>query len=53
MVKDLSAVGFEEPNREVSDARLSAASHFKRKASDGKDVGADIDAIRTAIEGVR
>lgn len=52
-VKDMDGVGFEDLNREDADYRLSAASRFKGKASDGKDVGADIDAIRAAIAGVR
>jgi hypothetical protein len=53
IVKDMRAVGFSELEREGSASQLSAASHFKAKATDGKDVGADINAIRTAIEGVR
>jgi hypothetical protein len=53
LVKDMDAVGFTDLNREDADYRLSAASRFKGKASDGKDVGADIDAIRAAIAGVR
>jgi len=52
-VKDISAVGFEPNNSEGADYRLSAASRFAGKASDGKNVGADIDAIHAAIEGVR
>ena len=52
-VKDMDGVGFEGLNREDADYRLSAASRFKGKASDGKDVGADIDAIRAALAGVR
>jgi hypothetical protein len=52
-VKDMDGVGFEDLNREDADYRLSAASRFKGKASDGKDVGADIDAIRAALAGVR
>jgi hypothetical protein len=53
IVKDMGAVGFSELQREGSGSQLSAASHFKGRATDGKDVGADIDAIRTATEGVR
>ena len=52
-MKDIDGVGFEDLNREDADYRLSAASRFKGKASDGKDVGADIDAIRAALAGVR
>jgi hypothetical protein len=52
-VKDIDGVGFQDPNSEGADYRLSAASRFKGKASDGKDVGADIDAIRAASAGVR
>jgi hypothetical protein len=33
--------------------RLAASSKFKRSASDGRDAGADIDAIEHAISGVR
>jgi hypothetical protein len=46
-------VGFEHYDREGGDYHLSAASHYKRNASDGKEVGANIDAINAAIEGVR
>ena len=53
LVKDISTVGFERINNDEPDYRLSAASHFAGKASDGKDAGADIGAIRAAIEGVR
>ena len=53
LVKDLGAVGFERDRRDDSDYRLSAASHYKGKGSDGKDVGANMDAINSAIEGVR
>ena len=53
LVKDLRTVGFQRIDGDEPDYRLSAASHFASKASDGKDAGADIDAIRAAIEGVR
>ena len=33
--------------------RLAASSKFKQKGSDGKDVGADLDAIERATAGVR
>lgn len=52
-VKDMDGVGFEDHNREDAGYHLSASSRFKGKASDGKDVGADIDAIGAAIAGVR
>jgi len=52
-VKDIDGVGFQNTNSEGADDRLSASSRFKGKASDGKDVGADIDAIRGAVAGVR
>jgi hypothetical protein len=51
MVKDIGAVDFGEVDRGGS--QLSALRQFNGKASDGKDVGADIDAIRAAINGVR
>jgi hypothetical protein len=53
LVKDIGTVGFERINNEKPDYRLSATSHFAGKGSDGKNAGADIDAIRAAIEGVR
>jgi hypothetical protein len=53
LVKDVGAVGFEHYDREGGDYHLSAASHYKRNASDGKEVGANVDAIHAAIEGVR
>jgi hypothetical protein len=52
LVKDAGAVGFEHYDREGADYHLSAASHYKGSASDGKAVGANIDAINAAIEGV-
>lgn len=53
LVNGMRAVGFGATNSEETDYRLSAASRFAGKASDGKDVGADIAAIHAAIEGVR
>jgi hypothetical protein len=35
------------------DYRLQSSSPYKRKGTDGKDLGADIDAIRSATEGVQ
>ena len=37
----------------VTEYRLAATSKFKRKGSDGKDAGADLDAIERATAGVR
>ena len=53
LVKDMGGVGFERLNNDEPDYRLSSASHFAGKGSDGKDAGADVGAIRAAIEGVR
>jgi hypothetical protein len=53
-VKDFGAVGFVNFNpREEGDFRLRSDSRYKSKASDSKDVGADMDAINAAIAGVR
>ena len=52
LVKDLGTVGFERINDQEPDYRLSPSSRFAGKASDGKDAGADVNAIRAAIEGV-
>ena len=53
LVKDVNAVGFERINNDKPDYRLSSTSHFAGKASDGRNAGADMDAVRAAIEGVR
>ena len=53
LVNNIGSVGFQQCDRAAGDYHLSAASHYKNKASDGKDVGANIDAINAAIEGVR
>jgi len=53
LVKNARNVGFERIEGDKPDYRLAASSHFARKASDGKDAGADVDAIRRAMEGVR
>lgn len=47
-ITTLAGVGFVDPN---SNYRLRADSPFKGKASDGKDPGADIDAMNAAIFG--
>jgi hypothetical protein len=50
----LTDVGFANPkDGNGGEYRLTVASKFKRKASDGKDVGADIDAIERATAGVK
>jgi hypothetical protein len=50
----LTDVGFANPkDTNGGEYRLTAASKFKQKGSDGKDVGADIDAIEQATAGVR
>jgi hypothetical protein len=50
---DGNAVGFVSfANGNGGDYHLSAGSPFKAKASDGKDIGADIDAIEAATAGV-
>jgi Putative Ig domain len=49
-----TAVGFVNWNGGVDgDYHLAASSPYKGKASDGKDPGADIDAVAAAIAGVR
>ena len=50
----LADVGFINPKEGVGgEYRLTATSKFKHKSSDGKDAGADIDAIERATAGVR
>jgi hypothetical protein len=50
----LSDVGFVNPkDGNGGEYRLAATSKFKHKASDGKDAGADIDAIEHATAGAR
>lgn len=52
--KDTQAVGFANFDpANGGDYHLAANSHHKGKATDGKDVGANIDAINAAIDGVR
>ena len=48
--QELSEVGF--ANFAAGDYRLSAASPYKRRATDRVDVGCDIEALNAAIEGV-
>ena len=50
----LTDVGFVNPkDGSGGEYRLAATSKFKRTGSDGKDVGADIDAVERATAGVR
>lgn len=50
----LADVGFTNPkDGNGGEYRLTATSKFKKKGSDGKDVGADIDAIEQATADVR
>ena len=50
----LGDIGFTNPkDGNGGEYRLTATSKFKRTGSDGKDVGADIDAIEHATAGVR
>lgn len=46
-------IGFERFSAEGGDYRLSPASPFRGVASDGKDVGADVNLVMQYIEGVR
>ena len=51
---DLQAIGFVKLNGGLDgDYRLAPASKFKGKATDGKDPGADVDAVVKATAGVR
>jgi len=54
VVKKSADVGFVDFRDGVGgNYRLSASSKFKRVGSDGKDMGADIDAIEKATDGVK
>jgi hypothetical protein len=46
----LAKVGVADPER--GDYRLSAESPYKKRATDGKDVGCDFDALSAATAGV-
>ncbi len=48
--KSITDIGFVDAA--AADYRLSSTSLYKAKASDGKDVGADIDVINTTTSGV-
>jgi hypothetical protein len=47
----LDAVGFTD--RAAGNYRLAAKSRYRARATDGKDVGCDLDALDAAIDGVR
>jgi hypothetical protein len=47
------SVGFTKPDPEGADYRLSSRSRYKGKSTDGRDVGADVDAVNAATAGVR
>jgi hypothetical protein len=47
----LDAVGFTD--RAAGNYRLSAKSRYRARATDGKDVGCDFDALEAATSGVR
>jgi len=50
----LADVGFVNPkDGKEGDYRLAATGKFKQKGTDGKDMGADLDAIERATAGVR
>lgn len=53
LVKNIRALGFANISEREGDYHLSATSHYKGKAADGRDIGANIDAIQAAIAGVR
>jgi len=54
LVKDVKSVGFADFDPASSgDYHLTANTFYKSKATDGKDVGANIDAINEAVAGVR
>jgi len=53
LAKGMRSVGFTSESAETANYQLVSSSPYKRKASDGKDVGADVEAVKTAIEGVR
>jgi hypothetical protein len=51
--KDWKAVGFVDfRNGDGGDYHLSPSSHYRKAGSDGKDIGADIDAVLAATKGV-
>jgi hypothetical protein len=51
--KDWKAVGFVDfRNGDGGDYRLSPSSRYRKAGTDGKDIGADIDAVAAATKGV-
>jgi hypothetical protein len=51
--KDWKAVGFVDfGNGSGGDYHLAPSSHYRNTGSDGKDIGADIDAVASATKGV-
>jgi hypothetical protein len=54
VVGDQKSIGYVNLNNGLDgDYHLAASSKFKGKATDGKDPGADVDAVLAAISGVR
>jgi hypothetical protein len=54
IVGDQKSIGYVNLNHGLDgDYHLAASSKFKGKATDGKDPGADIDAVLQAISGIR
>jgi hypothetical protein len=50
---DWKAVGFVDfHNGDKGDYRLLPSSHYRKDGTDGKDIGADIDAVEAATKGV-
>ncbi len=52
-IPDSSGIGFANLGTEGGDYHLVATSPFKNAGTDGKDLGADVDAVMGHIEGVR
>jgi len=48
----VSAVGFADYRNSGGDYHLDSASPYKNAGTDGKDLGADVDAIESAVAGV-
>ncbi|MEP6731604.1 MAG: hypothetical protein ABJE10_13230, partial [bacterium] len=51
LVANPGMVGFANPSS--NDPSLSSASAYARKGTDGKNPGIDMDALRSATEGVK
>jgi hypothetical protein len=53
-VRDQRSIGYVNLNNGLDgDYHLAASSKFKGKATDGKDPGADVDAVLSAVSGIR